>query len=313
VSGFDVILGDHTNFRVNQVVNDQLVVENLSAGATYALVQLTYDFASRSTAASAELLFPRVTPEPADPTFAPDPAVEAVLAPFRAELATRFDPPIGVASDVLPRSGNNERLGQAAIGNLVADAIVEATGADLALVNGGGCRSAIPSSYLPSDNTLRRPAAGYAEGPPYDLVVGDAYALLPFGNSVAIVETTEQELFEAFENGFGALPAANGKFPQVSGVRVVYAPSAPPNQRVCSITLADGTPLHRQGQTVYRVATSDFVSDGGDGYSVFVGNPREFGDLMAAIAVDYVRGLAADSLQVTDQLDDRLSTVPSCP
>lgn len=54
----------------------------------------------------------------------------------------------------------------------------------LGFTNGGGIRAPLPSSYLPVDTTLRRNTPGYAPGPPFDLVAGDVFETLPFGNSV---------------------------------------------------------------------------------------------------------------------------------
>ncbi len=43
VTGYDVIFGDHTNVQYSGTFNKALVVENLSKGASYARVQLTFD------------------------------------------------------------------------------------------------------------------------------------------------------------------------------------------------------------------------------------------------------------------------------
>lgn len=47
VRGFDVIFGDHTNEQFSGFVGDALVVENLSKGASYTKVNVTYDRTSR--------------------------------------------------------------------------------------------------------------------------------------------------------------------------------------------------------------------------------------------------------------------------
>jgi hypothetical protein len=85
----------------------------------------------------------------------------------------------GTADGVFERKDNSERLREIPIGDLLADALRVTYGADLGFMNGGGIRAPLPSTYMPADHALRRPDAGYAAGPPYDLVVGDAYAILP--------------------------------------------------------------------------------------------------------------------------------------
>lgn len=180
VQGFDLILGDHTDRQFQDTVNGALVLENRSKGATYAKTSLTYDRRRGGAVTASSVTF--VTPTVANVT--PDPAVETLLAPYRAELAAQLDGTIGVATGVFPRGGTPavERVGEAAIGDLVADALRATYGTQIAFTNGGGLRSPLPSSYLPRDTTLRRPAPGYAAGPPYDLVTGDVYSVLPFGN-----------------------------------------------------------------------------------------------------------------------------------
>ena len=92
--------------------------------------------------------------------------METLLAPYRAELAAQLDGTIGVVTGVFPRGGTRavERVGEAAIGDVVADALRATYGTQIAFTNGGGLRSPLPSSYLPRDTTLRRPAPGVCAG-----------------------------------------------------------------------------------------------------------------------------------------------------
>lgn len=303
VSGFDLILADHTNVPLSHVVNGQLVVENKSAGMTYARVRIEYDFASaRVTAASAELVTPLADAVP------PDVAIEELLGPFRAELSAAFDAPIAVATGVFERGMNVERLREAPIGNLLADAIRERYGVQIGFVNGGGIRAPLPSSYAPADHALRRPAEGYAAGPPFDLVVGDAYTVLPFGNAIVTRTVSGAQLWQMLEHGLGTLPGANGRFPQVSGIRVTFDSSRPPGSRVLAVTLADGTPVEADG-TRYTLATSDFLDAGGDGYAMLVGGDGISRDKMADVLADHLR--AAGTL--TPATDGRLTDVAAMP
>lgn len=214
VGGFDVILGDHTDVRFSGVVNNQLVVENRSRGLTYARTLLDVDPSSRRvTSAVAQF----VTPTAAEVT--PDPAVVAMLQPYRNALTAAYDGQIGTATDLFPRSGNIERLREVALGNLVTDAMRLRYGTQLTITNGGGLRAPLPSSYSPRDTNLRRTSSGYEPGPPYDLVVGDVFTVLPFGNQVLTRTVTGQQLYRVLEHGVAAMPFANGRFPQVSGFR----------------------------------------------------------------------------------------------
>lgn len=45
------------------------------------------------------------------------------------------------------------------------------------------------------------------------------------------------EFYEALENGVSQYPKKEGRFPQVSGMRYGFYPSAPPGQRVDPLTV----------------------------------------------------------------------------
>lgn len=298
VGGFDVIVGDHTDVRYSGVINGALVVENRSKGLTYARVDLRIDRGTgRVLSRTSEFVTPLTS------AVVPDPAVVEMLAPYREALAASFDEVVATAEGVFPRGGNIERLAEVAIGNLVADSMRSATGAQLALTNGGGIRAALPSSYLPADRSLRRTSTGYASGPPYDLVLGDAHTVLPFGNAIVTKMTSAAQLRAALEHGFSSLPAANGRFPQVSGFKVEYDVSRPVGSRVVSLTLSDGSPI--VDGVHYTLATNDFLAAGGDGYAMLADGSGVTRDVMATALAEHMR--AAGLLRPV--IDGRLTRV----
>jgi 5'-nucleotidase len=287
VEGFHIIFGDHTDVEFEAVINDQLVLENRSKGRTYGRTVLTVD---RRDGSVVDRTHEFVTPW-ADEVD-PDPAIVAMLEPFRDELAAAFDEPIGVATDTFPRGGTPavERVGEVAIGNLVTDSMRQRYDADIAFTNGGGIRTPLPSDYVPRDTTLRRPPAEFADGPPWDLVVGDVYATLPFGNIVITRTVTGALLYEILEHGVAAMPSANGRFPQISGFRFTYDVALPPGSRVLSVELDDGTPILPDG-TLYTLATNDFVNAGGDGYTMLSADPGDSvtREVMADVLLEHIQ------------------------
>ena len=254
-----------SNVPVSTFVNGALVVENKSFGATYSRVTFKVDPQNGEIGPRSAAF---VTPL-AD-AVTPDAEVTALLQPYRVELAVKLDGKIGVAENVFVRGNNVERLGEVAIGNLIADALRTTYSTQIALINGGGIRAPLPSSYAPQNMTLRRSAAGYAAGPPYDLVAGDAHTVLPFGNSVVTRNVTGAQLWAALEHGVEAMPNAAGFFPQISGFKFRFNPSQPVGSRVVDVTLDGGTPIANDA-TVYTMATVDFLDVGGDGYTVLAG------------------------------------------
>jgi 5'-nucleotidase len=226
--------------------------------------------------------------EPVTTGVTPDPAVEQVLSTYRTQLAQQLDRKIGVATDVFPRGSNIERLREVALGNLITDAFRARYGTQLAIMNGGSIRSALPSSYTPQDKSLRRPTPGYQPGPPYDLVAGDVYSVLPFGNTVVTRTVTGTQLYAALENSVSALPGASGRFLQISGFSITYDVSKPVGSRIVSVTLDSGTPILRDA-TTYTLALSDFTNAGGDEYTMFADGQGVSRDLDAQVVLEYIQ------------------------
>ncbi len=299
VRGFDVILGDHTNQPFAATVADALVVENRSFGVTYARVKLSVDQPTGFVLARAAEIVTPVADQ-----VALDPAIVDLLAPYRADLARQYDRPVGVTTALLARGNNIERLGEVPLGDLVADSLRQAYGTQLGFTSGGGLRAGLPSSYVPMALALRRPATGYAAGPPYDLVIGDIFTVLPFGN-VAITRTvTGEQLWRMMEHSVEALPAPNGWFGQISGFRCEFDSSRPAGTRVLAITLDDSATVAADG-TRYTLATSDFIDTGGDGYTMLVGSDGVSRDKMADVLLAHIERLGTVTPSAGGRLIDR--------
>jgi 5'-nucleotidase len=301
VEGFHAIFGDHTDVSFEGEINGQPVFENRSKGRTYGRTVLTVD--RRDPAQLVDVAHEFVTPWGDEVT--PDPDIQAMLVPFRDDLAEAFDEPVGVATDTFPRGGEPavERVGEVAIGNLITDSMRLRYEADVAFTNGGGIRTPLPSDYVPRDTTLRRPPAEFAAGPPWDLVVGDIFATLPFGNAVVTRTVTGEQLWAVLEHGVAVAPGASGRFPQVSGFRFTYDVDRDPGARVVSVELEDGTPIHPDS-TTYVLATNDFVNAGGDGYSMLAADPGDSvtREVMADVLLEYIQDLGT----ITPEIEGRI-------
>ena len=181
-------------------------------------------------------------------TMTPDPEVAAAVAKLEAELSREMDQPLAKLAVELDSRNIAVRTGEAAIGNLIADAMRAKSGADAAVTNGGGIRG---GRVYPAGSTITR---------------RDVLAELPFGNRVVTIEIRGRDLRSALENGFSRLADAAGRFPQVSGMTIQFDPRLPPGKRIVSIKIG-GAPLNPS--RVYRIATNDFLARGSDGYDTF--------------------------------------------
>jgi 2',3'-cyclic-nucleotide 2'-phosphodiesterase (5'-nucleotidase family) len=267
VGGFDVIFGDHTDIEYSGIINDQVVVENRSKGRTYARTLLTVD-PGNGRVLDRSVAF--VTP--LSNAVVPDPAIEAMLAPYRAQLAPIFGTQVGTSSRFVPRGDQcgraDGRLCESLVGNIVTDAMRLTYGTDFAITNSGGLRADLTCPTLDSATDF---CPSYVP-PPYPITRGQVNTVLPFGNQAATVTINGAELKAMLENGVSAMPGANGKFAQVSGLCFTYDIGAAVGSRVKSVVRqdidgsCDGADVDLSAAATYTIVTNDFVASGGDGY-----------------------------------------------
>jgi len=176
-----------------------------------------------------------------------DPEVNAIIEPYAAELKASMSEVVGTTLVALEGRRPQIRVQETNLGNLVADMMRWAAGdAQIAFENGGGIRW----------HRL------FLAGP---ITRGDVYALLPFLNTLVMMDLTGAQIKEALERSVNLYPSQFGGFLHVSGLKFTFDPSKPVGSRVVDVWVGN-TPLVETA--VYRVATNDFLAAGGDGYTV---------------------------------------------
>ena len=138
------------------------------------------------------------------------------------------------------------RNSEQALGNLVTDAMRVIGNADIAIINGGSIRADIQ------------------EG---EITKGMINSIMPFGNVLFIKEATPKALKEMMENGLKFAPVTDGRFPQISGMSVLYDQSDSAGEKVISITIHGKDLDLTDDTTIYKLATTDFMAQGGDEYT----------------------------------------------
>jgi 5'-nucleotidase len=157
------------------------------------------------------------------------------------------------------------RNAETGLGNLVADAMRFAGKTDVAIQNGGGIRTNIAV--------------------PGNVTMGDTFNVLPFTNLVKrapVMNATQlKDILEHSVSSASATGAVNGKFAQISGMKVTYDTSKTARSTVVSdvgtgdrirrVVLDDGTVLIDNGVVVsgarsFSFTTIDFTANGGDNY-----------------------------------------------
>ena len=194
--------------------------------------------------------------------------MDAVDAQYGAVFATSE---VLLNGDKAP--GN--RTEETNLGDLITDAMVWSVVKEgglaqpesqvVGITNGGGIRAAI------------------AEG---DVTMKDINTVLPFGNTVAVIYVTGEELLEALEASTFCTPDAVGGYPQTSGIKWtldttkaydqgdVYVLDgkessyfAPASIQRVTIEAINGEAF--DPEAVYAVVTNNFCAAGGDTYNAF--------------------------------------------
>lgn len=222
------------------------------------------------------------------PSIEPDQGFEDRIAVLREPLAALRNQLVGEAAVELNGNRDEVRTQETNLGNLISDAMLEATrgaGAQIAIMNGGSIRTSID------------------QGP---VTLGELLDVQPFGNTITLVTLTGAQIKEALENGVSQIESVAGRFAQVAGLRYSYDASRPVGDRVTGIQVADG-----QGGYVaidpnasYRVVTNNFLLAGGDGYTVFAegADPYDTGLLDVDVTADYVRAHSPVNPQVEGRI-----------
>ena len=218
----------------------------------------------------------------------PDPESQAMVEAFQAQLDEGLNVAVGITEGPLDSRRNVVRREESAMGNLIADAMRAATGADIAIVNGGGIRA--DRTYDAGTTLTRR----------------DILTELPFGNVTVLTELPGSQILAALENGVSQVEDGAGRFPQLSGAVMVYDPSAPAGSRVVSVTLG-GAAL--DPDKVYRVAANDFMLGGGDGYGALGGGKVLIDAGNGTLMANDVMAFVAKTGTVTAAVDGRITTV----
>jgi|WetSurMetagenome_2_1015567.scaffolds.fasta_scaffold01698_10 5'-nucleotidase / UDP-sugar diphosphatase len=170
-----------------------------------------------------------------------DPAVAEALKESLDKERTALSEVIGKLPVALTGDRNILRSQEAVLGDLLTDAMREASKADVALLNSGTIRTGLPAG----------PVTGR-----------DLLACLPFFDSVCTVRLTGAQV-QSLLNRCAAMPTqdAPGGFLQVSGLTVRYE-----GGRALDLKIG-GAPL--DPARVYLVACSHFLLSGGDGLVEF--------------------------------------------
>jgi 5'-nucleotidase len=225
------------------------------------------------------------------PRYTPEPRVAALVARYAKAAEPLKNRVVGRLTGAAARG--DDASSETVLADLIADAQLagaRAAGlkADVALMNYGGGRT----DLIPA-----------ADG---SVTFGQIYAAQPFGNVVAVRSYTGRQLRAVLEQQFregGRLqilsPSAN--------LRYAFDASKPAGQRLQDVRI-DGQPL--LDDRVYRVATSNFLLAGGDGFTTLAAGTDE---AIGPVDIEVLEAYLAAGKPVTPPVPDRIRNLTPKP
>ena len=206
-----------------------------------------------------------------------DSSTTAIYAPYKKQLEAQMNEQLGqLAVDLIKEQPESN------MGNFAADMVaVQAQlytnqSIDFAVLNYGGLR-------LPS----------IPKGP---LKKGKIYELMPFDNMIVVIEMKGSELAPLFEH-----IGIKGGWPVSAAVRMDIDDEFAPHN------------ISLEGQSIipnksYRIATIDYLANGGDNCSFFKGKKRyETGKFLRDAAIEYISAQTAKGKIINARKEGRIS------
>ena len=209
-----------------------------------------------------------ITHDEAKKNYQVNPTVKAMIDDIQAKYKAESSKVV-IDNSPVKLSGDrmDVRVRETNLGNAVADALLDygqsafTHKSNLAVTNGGGLRETIAK-----DKPITK---------------GDIIAVLPFGNSVAQIQVTGQNIYDMFVKSLGSilqvdesgknvfdengqpLLEPSGGFLQVAGARVYYDTTLPTEKRILSIDILDpetGVYKPLNITETYYLVTNDFLA-----------------------------------------------------
>ncbi len=245
VSGIDVIVGGHSHTKIDvperggNEGRNAIIVQAWEYGKVLGRLDLEMRGKAIVKFSSRLINVTAAVPEDID--------VKTIIERYGTALKTSMSNVVGKTTVSLDGTAGI-RTQETNLGNLVADMMRWAAKGDvqIALQNAGAIRW----------------QALFPAGP---ITRGDVYALLPFLNTLVVMDLTGAQVREALERSVSQYPSTFGGFLQVSGLKFTFDPNKPSGSRVVNVWVGDAPLVEAK---VYRVATNDFSAAGGDGYKV---------------------------------------------
>ncbi len=231
----DHIFAGHAHMGIAHVVNGISITSSFSRTAAFGRVDMTIDRSNGMIAS--KQVYPPIPlaniPSYEGVDLSPSATVIAIVDQAVSSAAAVRSEAIGITLQTpFDLEGNPE----SSLGNLFVDSLLDTIDADISMhINSGGIRSGLPAG---------------------DLTFGSVYEMMPFDNTLVIIELSGAELRQVIAEQSGRGSRRVG----FSGMRVDISCSGPTT--IADLQLADGRTI--EDDDTIRIALANFVAMGGD-------------------------------------------------
>jgi 5'-nucleotidase len=232
-----LVLSGHQHTSYNCKIGNKVVTSAGARGQVMTVADLTIDPSTLATSVTAHNI--AITHD-----VAPDPKVQQILGRVATTVKTQREALVGTITETLASANN--AAGEAPLGLLIADAMLDATkaaplSAQIALMNLGGVRA--PFVFAKSGSET-------VDG---QVTFGEAYATQPFSNELMTISVTGADIVKVLDASL-----AQGRGLQPAGLTYAWTPNAAVGSRVLtSDVLVGGVPIVTA--TTYRVTVNSIV------------------------------------------------------
>jgi 5'-nucleotidase len=282
----DLVISGHTHTGYNCLLPNKVgrnipVTQASSFGRVLSDINLSIDTATGNVTAVA---VNNIIVNRSAAGITPDATIAGIVNGYNNLVSPLANAVVGSITGPATNSAN--AAGEMDAGDLIADAQWQATqpaqfgGAQLAFMNAGGVRN-----------------PGFtATTYPHDVTYGETFTVQPFGNTLVTVTMTAQQIKDVLEQQF---TGCNGQPAQrvlqaSNGFSFSWSASAAACSKIVDVAL-NGVPLVTSGtvlnpSSTYRVTINNFLSTGGDNFTVFksatnaLGGPQDIDALIAYLA-----------------------------
>ncbi|KAM7311233.1 hypothetical protein ISCGN_008140 [Ixodes scapularis] len=237
-----------------------------------------------------------------------DPAGLALLDKYRPQLQAARSRIVAATYVYLQADRKTLRFGESNMGNVMAEAFLKYLAKRMP--RRSGFWSSV-SAVIINSGSLR---TSILEG---IITFEDVVNVLPFGDSISLVNMTGAQLKGVLEHGVRRYDVKGvkkrGEFLQMAGMRVVYNVYREPRHRVIDLQIlctACRVPRFERvkDDRIYSIGTAKYIAHGGDEFNFSFLKPRDHVDtsfLAVEVAAEYLNA----SSPVTMGLDGRIAFV----